>query len=62
MKSERREFKEFSEFREISENQLDCSVIFGFLGFREYPRRGYKEKRDMGLSNLFEQNISLFYL
>ena len=44
----------------ITDKSLCVAIVF--FGFRGYHRRWYKEKRDMGLSNLFEQNISLFYL
>ena len=48
-KGERREFKEFREFREFkefSENHLYSLSNSFVLGFRGYPRRGYKEKRE----------------
>ena len=57
----------------VRENRLDSlsnncfstitlSVILGFSGLGDTLVEGTMKKRDMGLPNLFEQNISLFFV
>ena len=59
-----KEFREnrFDSFSNNCFSTITFSVIVGFFGFRGYSRREYDEKERYGLSNLFEQNISLFFV